>query len=298
MLIHQQNRKKFAVKLFLILSWLLFAGSGSAQPNAFESFRSVLVDYFARQNYVPVLVNRGYTVGDVVEADGVNFHARSVRCFPHLKTPKPTPTSLTGIVESSSAGMSFLLKLKQIFDSSAGANLAKRITIKFSDVSVVAVSLLDLRDALDRKACPEIAPLVDSTITAVDRNNKPFFVVSEVLSGKRDATLTLTDQANLQAHAANITQQVADAQVKVEVTNGGIITLKSEVIAPIALKPVTVPKVVLVSQFDTLRSGQEVELKWEPLDCQQPTTCTVLFGPFADLLKASQPALSSEELLQ
>jgi hypothetical protein len=27
-----------------------------------------------------------------------------------------------------------------------------------------------LEDALDRQACPEVAPLIDATVTAVDRN--------------------------------------------------------------------------------------------------------------------------------
>jgi hypothetical protein len=138
-----------------------------------------LVDYFASQNYVPVLVNRGYTVGDVVEVDGVNFYARASRCFPRLKLPEPVQTSLTDVLESNSVGMSFGLRLRQIFDSNAGADLVNRIRVKFSDVTVVSAARLDLRDALDRQACPEVAPLVDATITAVDRNRKPFFVVSE-----------------------------------------------------------------------------------------------------------------------
>jgi hypothetical protein len=65
---------KFArhLGLFAILIALVTvsAAPGSAQPSAFESFRNALVDYFARMNYVPVLVNRGYTVGDVVELMG------------------------------------------------------------------------------------------------------------------------------------------------------------------------------------------------------------------------------------
>src|SRR6202011_2190221 len=141
--------------------------------------------------------------------------------------------ALTDVLESSFVGMSFGLRLKQIFDSTAGADLVNRIRIKFSDVTVVSVARLDLRDALDRQACPEIAPLVDATITAVDRNRKPFFVVSEVLSGKRQATLTLADKANLQVKAARIAQQVVNAQVKVEVTAEGLITLKSDIVMPI-----------------------------------------------------------------
>src|SRR6266436_5047678 len=92
----------------------------------------------------------------------------------------------------------------------------------------------------------------DLTITAVDRDRKPFFVVSEVLTGKRQATLTLADKANLQVKAERIAQQVANAQVKIEVAADGFITLKSDVVMPIALKPVTVPKVVLVKQFGVL----------------------------------------------
>jgi hypothetical protein len=180
-------------KVFAILTALAIsdAGRGLAQPNAFDSFRNALVDYFTPLNYVPVLVNRGYTVGDVIEVDGVNFYARTSRCFPRLKPPEPVQTSLTDVLETNSIGMNFGLRLRQIFDSSAGADLVNRIRIKFSDVTVVSVARLDLKDALDRQACPEITPLVDATITAADLNRKPFFVVSEVLSGKRQATLTL-----------------------------------------------------------------------------------------------------------
>jgi hypothetical protein len=288
------------VSVFAISAGLTVFGAGlsSAQPSAFESFRNALVDYFSPQNYVPVLVNRGYTVGDVVEVDGVNFYARALRCFPRLKPPEPVQTALTDVFESNSVGMSFGLKLRQIFDSTAGADLVNRISIKFSDVTVVSVARLDLKDALDRQACPEIAPLVDATVTAVDRNRKPFFVVSEVLSGKHQATLTLADKANLRVKADRIAQQVANAQVKVEVTAEGMITLKSDAVTPIALKPVTVPKVVLVSQFGDLRGGEQVELKWDPLECSARKACASLFEPFADLVKESKPTLGEEDFAQ
>jgi hypothetical protein len=130
--------------------------------------------------------------------------------------------------------------LKRIFDSPAGADLVSQIHVRFSDVPVVSVALLDLRDALDRQACPGIVPLVDATITAVDRNQKPFFVVSEVISGKREATLTLADKANLHAKADRIAQQIADVQVKMDVSAEGVVKLNSDVIMPIALKPVTI----------------------------------------------------------
>ena len=286
--------------LFAILAALQIAcaAPGPAQPSALESFRSALVDYFARLNYVPVLVNRGYAVGDVVEVDGVNFYARALRCFPRLKPPEPVQTALTEVFESHKAGVSFGMRLKQIFDSTAGADLINRIRIRFSDVTVVSVARLDLKDTLDRQACPEIAPLVDATVTEVDRNKRPYFVVSEVLSGKREATLALADKANLQVKAEHIAQKIGNAQVKVRVTADGLITLKNDVIMPIALKPVTVPKVVLVNQFGNLRHGEQVELKWDPLDCSEPQACAALFEPFADLVKKSRPILVDEDLQQ
>lgn len=274
------------------------AGPSVAQSNAFETFRNALVDYFARLNYVPVLVNRGYTVGDVVEVDGVNFYARALRCFPRLKPPEPVQTSLTDLFESSKAGMNFGLMLRQIFDSSAGADLVRQIRIRFSDATVVSVARLDLRDALDRQACPGIVPLIDATITAVDRNSRPFFVVSEVISGKRQATLALADNANLQAKADRIARQVVNTQIKMEVTAEGFITLTSDAVMPIALKPVTVPKVVLIEQFGDVRGGAQVKLKWDPLDCPTPRGCAPLFGPFADLVKEMKPKLGEEDLAQ
>ena len=140
--------------------------------------------------------------------------------------------------------------------------------------------------------------MVDATVTAFDRNGRPFFVVSEVISGKRQATLTLSDKANLQVKANQIVQLAIDANMKVEVTAEGLVVLKSDVVMPIALKPVTVPKVVLVGQFGDLRGSEQVELKWDPLECANRQACAALFDPFADLIKETKPVLSEEDLAQ
>ena len=96
-----------------------------SQVNAFESFRNALIDYFGTLNFVPVLVDRGYSVGDVIEADGVNFMARGSQCFPHLKASAPVVTSLPEIVKVEAARLSFGLMLKQLFNSNVGAALVK-----------------------------------------------------------------------------------------------------------------------------------------------------------------------------
>jgi hypothetical protein len=266
-----------------------------AQQCEFDRFRNTLIDYFKRQNYFPVLVNRGYSVGDVVNVDGVNFYARAARCFPKLKLPDPIPATLTDVVETDAAGMNFGLRLRSLFDSTAGADLVRRIQLSFTDVTTVSVALLDLREALDRRVCAEIAPLVDGTITAVDRNQQPFFVVSDVVYGKREATLQLKAGADLQTKAERLGRQIGDANLKMTASTDGSFTLTSDIAVPIAIRPVTVPKVVLVSTFD-LRGAGSAELKWEPVDCSDGQECAEKFDAFADLVKAFAPKLSAEDL--
>jgi hypothetical protein len=206
------------------------------------------------------------------------------------------PTSLPAVIHSDSAGVSFGLKLRQIFDSSAGADLLKNIELRFYDATVVSVSRFDLKEALDRTACGDIAALVDGSVVAVDRTWRPRFVVSEVLFGKREATLTFIDKANLKVKADKLAQQVGGAEIAVEAGTDGRVTLKSNQQSVIAVKPVTIPKVVLVTQLNALRGSNDVELQWDPLDCSNADTCKQLFAPFVDLLKASEPTLDRGEL--
>ena len=233
-----RQRARAVTILFALTALTIFAPrAGIAQQDEFDRFRNTLIDYFKRQSYFPVLVNRGYAVGDVLNVDGVNFYARAARCFPRLQPPSPVAAALADVVETDSVGMSFGLQLKQLFDSSVGADLARRIRIKFLDVTMSSVALLDLRDALDRQRCPDIAPLIDGTITPVDRNQKPFFVVSEVVYGKREADLQLKAGAGVQAEAERLGRQIGDAHLKMTASADGLVTLTSDVVAPIAVRP-------------------------------------------------------------
>src|SRR5262249_79251 len=116
------------------------------------------------------------------------------------------------------------------------------------------------------------------------------------LAGKREATLTFNDTANLQAKAEKITQQIASADVSVKVDANGTVTLKTNNKSIIALKPVTVPKVVL-SSLDVRGGGDtNVQLQWDSLDCTNAKVCKALFDPFAELVKSRQPKFEPDEL--
>jgi hypothetical protein len=283
-----------ATALFAIGLLMCAVGPAAAQDDPLATFRGALIDYFANFNFVPVLIDHGYAIGDVIEADGVNLMARGSQCFPGLTSPAPVNQSLPAVVKTNAAAVGFGLKLRQIFESNAGADLVKTIQIKFDDVTLVAASRLDLEQKLDRNACADIVPLVDGTLTLVDPKWKPRFVVSEILIGKRQATLTFNDKANLQAKADEIAQQIGSADVSVKLGVDGSVTLSTNQIAVIALKPVTVPKVVVAPP--DVRGKGKTQLEWESSDCTSPDACKTLFDPFADLLKSRRPELSADDL--
>ena len=54
--------------------------------------------------------------------------------------------------------------------------------------------------------------------------------------------ITLADKANLHAKADRIAQQIANAQITMEVSAEGIVKLNSDVVMPIALEPVPSPR--------------------------------------------------------
>jgi hypothetical protein len=286
-----------AVRLILLFAGLVlgYPHAGAAQPSEFGRFRNALIDYFKPQGYFPVLINKGYSVGDVVNVDGVNFYARAARCFPGLQPPGPVAAALPDVVETDAAGMGFGLRLKQLFNSSVAADLVRRIQIRFVDVTTVSVALLDLRDALDRQHCQDIAPLIDATISPVDRSKPPFFVVSEVVYGKREAELQLRAGTDVRAELEQLGRQIGDANLRMKASVDGLVTLTSDVVTPIAVRPVTIPTILPVSAFG-LRGSSGLQLKWETVDCSDRDHCTAGFDAFADLVKTFTPDLSPQEL--
>jgi hypothetical protein len=278
---------------------LLFAivATGPARgDDSLEAFRKALIDYFEPQGYLPVIADRGYGVGDVVNIDGVNLYARGTRCFPNIKIPALVKTSIPDVVYAYDIGMSFGLRLRQLFDSEAGANLARRVEIQFTDVTALSVALLDLRDALNRSACPDIAPLIDGTLEPLP-GQKTFFIVSEMLFGKREARLQFATRADLEVKTKQITKQVGDANLKVRASDEGGVLLRSEIAGPIAMKPVTIPRVVKLYSFNDVRGyEEEAKLKWLPVECEGVQGCSQQFRSFADLVRDAAPTLTTEEL--
>src|SRR3954467_5990910 len=116
------TRWKWVLLIGLSLQCLVPASSG-AQEVGEERFRSALIEYFKPFRFFPVIVNAGYGLGDVIDIDGTTVLHRGNECFPKLDQPVPVPMSLPDYVQVTDAGISFGLRLRRLFDSSAGLDL-------------------------------------------------------------------------------------------------------------------------------------------------------------------------------
>jgi hypothetical protein len=271
--------------------WLIVAAlhpvQAQSQINPVAAFRVSMIDYFENFGLVPVLATRDFAVGDVIEADGINFHGRGSSCFPSLTVPAPTSQNLPGSLETNAIGVDAGFSLRRVFSADAQANLLHHVDIRFSEVTSSETDLKSLRAALDRKACPEIAPLVDGTPTELKKGEEPFFVVSAVYFGKPQATVEVADKAKLDAEVTRI-GQIGEGRFTAMADSGSTVVLRSDRPMPIALRPVTIPNIIQIKRF-TIRGDESVQLEWKSAACSPGAECKQVFGPFANVIKAWMP---------
>ena len=237
------------------LIFLIAHGAG-AQESSEEHFRSVLVDYFKPLRFVPVLVNVGYGIGDVIDIDGISVLYRGKTCFPRLKLHEEYPQALPDLIEVKDIGMSFGLRLRRLFDSSTDVELNRAIHIRFDDTGVVAVTVAELRKSYDRAACPVIAPLLSGKPEQSSPGEHPYFIVGAVMYGRHEAMLRSAGNASAEASAHKVSAVVDDANLKVSAQAGSVISLSSRVRVPIALRPITIPGLVKPGDFKIRGGGK------------------------------------------
>jgi hypothetical protein len=288
----QCSKRLLRAVLAVTLAWGAFPAVGWAQPavgtHSAIAFRSELIDYFSTFGLVPVIATRDFSIGDVVQVDGVDFFARRATCFPNLAVPASTPQSLPGSVQTSEIGLDAALSLTRVFSAGAQASLVHRAIINYDDVTAAEVDLKTLRSELDRKACPEIIPLIDGTIATLRKGEKPFFVVAAVYLGKPEAALQVVDKAHLNAEVARI-GQLGQGSFSVTAGTGDTVLLKGDRPVVIAVRPMTVPEIVQVGSY-SLRGDDNPQLRWKSAACTPGADCKATFGPFAAVIKAWAPA--------
>jgi len=140
------------------------AQSGSAvQARLIQEY----VDAFKPHGMIAVLIPIGQEPGDVLDKLGEEFVHRRGECFPQL-TAQESPSRLPNLDLGASAALRLGLGLDQVGDAELKALGDNQVLLRFDHVMVQTLSQGEMRQAIDRKACPEVASLIDKKPEALE----------------------------------------------------------------------------------------------------------------------------------
>jgi hypothetical protein len=289
-------RWKGAVALLMLACVCTPSAGGVGSMDAFDRFRGALGRYFGGLGYFPVTIDRGIEVGAVMEVDGVGLRSRAAKCFHSLVPPKPIRELLPEGVLVDGAGTSFRLRLLQLLGIGGGGQFSEAIELRFTEVSIIAVTRPELSDALDASACPDVAPMIDGGATKQAVEALPLGVISEVLYGKREAVLHLVSAANLEAKVKEISRIAGSADLSAEVSSGGLVRVKSDVVLPLAFRTITLA--TTVTQGPAVHRGDAAPAgtTWEAFTCEPGSGCSDPFKKALEVLDAARLVVTPEEL--
>ena len=144
----------------------------SAQPrvSAQDQLIHEYLDVFTPHGMVAVLDPIGQEPGDVIDKLGEEFVHRRTECFSDL-APRESPSSLPSFDLGTEAAIRLGLSVPQIGDAELQALRESHVILRFDHVTVQSVSQGELRQAVNRGACPEIGRLIDKDPEALSASS-------------------------------------------------------------------------------------------------------------------------------
>jgi hypothetical protein len=197
------------------------------------------VDVFRPHGMIAVLISIGQAPGDVVDRFGEEFVHRRSECFADL-TAQESPSSLPNFDLGAAAALRLGLGLQQIGDAEVQALGENRVILRFDRVTVQTVSQGELRQTINRKACPEIGRLIDKDPEALKEGS---FLLGEVFRARSIVRVNqdkggggMFSLSGLRALAARLGLRLrAEAGGDLEVAQ--VVELSSTEPVPVAFRP-------------------------------------------------------------
>lgn len=124
------------------------------------------LDVFAPHGMVAILDPIGQEAGDVIDKLGEEYIHRRDECFSNL-IPRVSPANLPNFDIGAAAAVRLGLGVPQVGDAELHALGDDRVILRFDHVSVQTVSQGQLRQAVNRRSCPEIGRLIDKDPAAL-----------------------------------------------------------------------------------------------------------------------------------
>lgn len=278
-----------------VTCFLVGIPSSNVFSNDLDDLHHTLVDYFRPQMMLPILVDRGYEVGTVLDSDGITVLQRAKECFRGLK-PVEKSVDLPDVIHTSSKAAGLGVRLQNLFNLEGGGALDSNYEIKFTDVKIKTVTAAELLVALDKKVCPALEGILKGVAVGKKNIQPPALIIANVFEGSRKVILKLGAKGNVHAEVDRIRKVIGDANVDLAAAGEGHVVLASKTRTVIAVGLARVPSLMVSKQLGGHPSNADPEiLGQEWLDPNTPKGNSA-FLTFSKQLPT--PKLSNMELEQ
>jgi hypothetical protein len=241
-------------------------------------YRAAVIAYFrANASATAVFSAGGQAVGAVYEVtqDGKQLHAIPSDCFPNLKPPATTPSSLPQVlsVDASAAAASLDSNFLSIF---TGGSYKQVSSVEYTNVTSEQVSLKQLQSTLDEKACPELRPALVGAVLPPDQPVRKFYIIGTVLRAKENVLIGFTDEASagavlkgLQARIANANLGLS-ASIAISGANQKAISVASSEPVVVAVRPAVIAEETYTGDLGGNRAPPKlIETAWRDFEKEQ-----------------------------
>jgi hypothetical protein len=206
--------------------------------------KKALLTYFRNHSppLIPIFSPRDQQVGDIYHQSSSEHVAPPKKCFPKLPAAKEVFTTLPKAIDVSGGSAAAYLSLKRLFSGQAAASRQRRMIVSFEKPTYEGLPAAVIRDAWDKKACPELSPyLKGGLIPPNARQNVPLLIIGGVYRARVTAVLTLGSEASANAMIDAIATGGADVGVTAELKRDNTAMLISKKHLPVAISPAFIP---------------------------------------------------------
>ncbi|MCP3460718.1 hypothetical protein [Bradyrhizobium sp. CCGUVB23] len=258
---------------------LFFAGClsmapGVARADAVEDYYALLQEYFKGSHWIPIIIPRGEQIGNVYNIRNLQFVADGKTCFPKLKVPAPTASTVPDAAKGKKINGALALGVKDVAAAEAQLGKSDEMSLQFTDPHVLAVSAVTLANSFNSAKCRFLKSQVEATLSGQSLTGETAnLVVGEILFAKRSLVMSYADGAKATAEVSNWQRFIKliglTASASVDAQSGRSISVTTSELLPVAIRPAFIP-----DKFPDVRLGydkQNTAVRWTPLNMDTQT---------------------------
>lgn len=264
-----------------------------ARADAIEDYYSLLQNYFKGSHWIPIIVPRGEQIGNVYDVRNLQFVADGKTCFPKLKLPALSTTTLPEATKGKTINGALALGAKNVAAAEAALGTSDDMRLQFTDPHVLAVSAVTLANLYDLKKCKFLKSQVEATLSGQPLTGETSnLVLGEILFAKRSLQMSYTNGAKAKAELSNWQRLIKliglSATATVDAQSDRSLSVTTSDLLPVAIRPAFIP-----DKFPDVRLGfdkHKADIHWKPLEIDSQSDQQKV-DDFAERLQDNLPRL-------